>query len=162
MLTPQHISDATIEAFHHAVGFRGARLRQAVLNAKGLALLVKGLISRWLTFTIGKQAIGELFAVVGQHLGNLDGARFMRLLEEGTRTDSGLVELALSGWHGRLPRTSATLGFVLHLRQVFDVDMDITRFVRLECLVCWLGLFGPQLAEVVHTLAAQAAIQLGA
>ena len=62
----EHIGNAPIKAFDHAVGAGRAGLGQAMFNVQGLAQLIKLMVARGLALTAGKQPVGELLAVVGQ------------------------------------------------------------------------------------------------
>ena len=60
------LADAAIKALHHTVGLRVARRAQAVRAAQQCALLVKRMAARGLAL-LGRKAVCELAAVVGQH-----------------------------------------------------------------------------------------------
>jgi hypothetical protein len=85
----EHIGNAPIEAFDHAIGSGRAWLGQAMFNAQGLAQLVKLVLARGLTLTAGKQAVGERLAIVGQDFLHLDRTS----IAQGTHRDkaSGLT-----------------------------------------------------------------------
>jgi hypothetical protein len=74
----EHIGNAPIEAFDHAIGLGRAWLGQAIFNAQGLAQLVKLVLARGLTLTAGKQAVGERLAIVGQDFLQLDRASLVQ------------------------------------------------------------------------------------
>ena len=60
----EHLCDASVEAFDHAVGLGSPDRCQAVLDTQFLAELVKAVVSRRLALSRGKQSVGELLAVV--------------------------------------------------------------------------------------------------
>ena len=66
------LADAAIEPLHHAIGLGVSGRGQTVLNTLRDALLVKQMFTRGLFFFAG-EAVGELRAVVGQYLGDLEG-----------------------------------------------------------------------------------------
>ena len=77
----QHVgADASVEALHHAVRPRRARLCVAALGAKALAGFGKGR--------------GEAAAVVGQHMGKPKRESGRSLAQEGDGTPFGLVVLS--------------------------------------------------------------------
>ncbi len=63
----EHFGNAPIEELNDAVGSGCAWLGQAVLNAQGLAQLVKLVVALGRALTACKQHVGELFADVGQN-----------------------------------------------------------------------------------------------
>jgi hypothetical protein len=67
----QQLADAAVEALHHAVGLRMARRRQTVLDTHAGVDLVEGVPAAGLLI-LRRAAVGELRAVVGQDLGELD------------------------------------------------------------------------------------------
>lgn len=77
----EHIADTAIEALDHSVGLRGSGFGQAVLDAECLAPLVELVIAAGLALARGEQAAGELLAVVGQQLGDLDRAGLVQFLQ---------------------------------------------------------------------------------
>ena len=68
----QDVADAPIEALDHAVGLRMTRLGEPVLDAEQGARTIEGVLARGF-LALGGEAIGELAAVVGQHLLDLHG-----------------------------------------------------------------------------------------
>lgn len=68
----EHVGYAAIEALDRPVGLRGPGLGQPVFYAQLLAQLVKLMVAAGRTRMAGKEPVGELLAVVGQHLGNPD------------------------------------------------------------------------------------------
>jgi len=76
----EYIGNAAIEALDHAIGARRSGLDQAVLDIEPPTRLVKHVPAAGFTFTAGKQPIGELLAVVGQDLGNLDRTGLLRVV----------------------------------------------------------------------------------
>jgi len=55
-----------------------------MLNAQGLAELVELVLAARLAVPGAKQPVGELLAIIGQQLGDLDRAGLGECLEEGT------------------------------------------------------------------------------
>ena len=159
----QYIGNATVETFNHAVGARRFRLDQAVLNVQLLACLVKHVLAAGLALTAGKQPIGELRAIVGQHLGDPDRASLVHCLQKGLGIGCRLAALDLHEHPARGPvdghKQIAALAFIGHLGQVLDVHMHIARFIELEALGRFFGLLGQQGLEIAHAMAAQATIQ---
>lgn len=90
----------------------------------------------------GKEPVGELLAVVGQHLGNPDRTGLVQCPQKGLRTGCRLVCLHLHEQPARGPvdghKRIAPAALVLHLAQVFDIYVHIAGFIALERLVCWL------------------------
>ena len=74
MVALKHLLDATVEALDHAIGLRGFRWGQAVLDAQFGAELVEFVVARRGTLAQAEQAVGELLAVVGQDGANADRA----------------------------------------------------------------------------------------
>ena len=61
----EHIGNAAVESFDHAIGSRCSGLGQPVLNAQFLAQLIELMVAAGLALAAGKQAVRELLAVVG-------------------------------------------------------------------------------------------------
>lgn len=91
----EDISDAAVEALNHAVGSGCLGPRQAMLYTQLLAQQVQLMVATGLFLATGKQAISELFAVVGQQPGYLDRTRFVQGLQEclGARCGFGRLDL---------------------------------------------------------------------
>ena len=66
----EYIGDAAIEPLHHAIGSGRPGLGQSVLDAQFPAQLIELMVAAGFAFLAGKQAVGELLAVVGQQLGD--------------------------------------------------------------------------------------------
>jgi len=66
----QHIGNAPVEAFDHAVGARRSGLGQPVFNPQAGTQLIELVLPRGLPGPRGEEPIGELLAVVGEHLLN--------------------------------------------------------------------------------------------
>ena len=135
----QDIGNAPVEAFDHAIGSGCPGLGQPVLYAQLLAQLVELMVATGLALTTGKEAIGELLAVVGQHSGDLDRAGLVQGMEEGPSAGGRLVAFDLHEHPARRPvnghKQVAALGFVLHLRQVLHIHVQVARLVAFERLV---------------------------
>jgi hypothetical protein len=87
------LGQTPIEALHHAVGLRRLGLGQPVLNAQGLAQLIKLMLSGGLTTAAAKQAVGELFAVVREDGADFEVRRLAQCRQEGFRRSCCLVLL---------------------------------------------------------------------
>jgi hypothetical protein len=66
----EHICNAPIESFHHAIGLRLARWAQSVFDGHRFARLIKAVTPSWYIVLTG-EAIDELTAVVCQRLVNI-------------------------------------------------------------------------------------------
>ena len=112
-----------------------------------------------------KQQVGESLAVVGQDPGYLHRCCTGQITQEAARIGGGLCWIdadkdpACRPVDGNKEVTPPVL--IGHLRQVFDVDMQIARLICLEGRVCWLGFFWLQFAQVGHSMTAHAAIETG-
>ena len=163
VVRPEHVSDAAIEALDHPIRLGRSGLGQAVLYAQLLAQLVKLMLPSRLALSGGKQAIRELLAVVGEHLADPDRTSLGERFEKAARTGSRLVFLdrhkhpAGGAVYGH--EQIAPAGLVLHLRQVFHIDVHIPWLIRLEGLVLGLGAGRHELAQITYAMAAQAAIE---
>ena len=133
--------DSGIESLHHTVGLRMARRAQAMLDAQAFAAHVKVMAPAGL-FGLAGEAISELRAVVGQHLGDDHRRGLVNALQEVHSTGLALIVVQADVHPARGPvdghKQVATLGLVGHLRQVLDVDVDEAWLVVLEGL-CRLG-----------------------
>ena len=89
----EHIGNAAIESFDHAVGSRGPGLGQSVFYVQLLAQLIELMVAAGLAFSAGKQAVCELLTVVCQQLADPDRAGPVQLLggssKPGRFTDVG-------------------------------------------------------------------------
>jgi len=159
----EHIGNAPIEALNHAIGSGRAWLGKAVLNAQGLAQLVKLMVARGLALTACKQPVGELFAVVGQNFLHLDRASLVQGIEKRSGCRCRLMTLdlhkhpACGAVDGH--KQIAPAGFVGHLGQVFDIDVNKPRLVAFESFVRLSGFFGLERIEVANAVATQATIK---
>ena len=75
--------DAPIEAFDHAIGLRMLGRDQAVLDLVFQASLVEGMVACGFSFAGGAKPVGELLAVIGQHLLDGEGAVRHQVFQEG-------------------------------------------------------------------------------
>ena len=134
----QHFGDAAVEAFDHAVGLGVVGFDEAVVDAVGGTGLVEGVLAGGLALAGGAEAVGELFAVVGQH-----GAKDERRLGAQALQETGggvcrfvrpnlEVDPAAGPVDGRDQIT--VFGLVGHPGQVFDVDVHEAWLVILEGL----------------------------
>ena len=88
----QHLGDAAVEALDHAVGLRVSGLDQAVVDAALGAGAVEDVLAGGPALAGGAKAVGELFAVVGQH-----GAKAERRFGAQALQEAGGVSAVLSG-----------------------------------------------------------------
>lgn len=134
----QQFADAAVEALHHAVGLGMARRSQAVLDAHAGADLVEGAPAAGL-LVLRREAVGELRAVVGQDLGDLDRRGQLETAQEVDAAVLGHVAVDLQEHPARGAvdghKQVAARGLVGHLRQVLDVDRQEARLVVLEGLL---------------------------
>jgi hypothetical protein len=120
-------------------------------------------VARGLALTACKQPVGELFAVVGQNFLHLDRAS----LVQGIETRSGCRRRLLTLDLHKHPACGAVdghkqiapAGFVGHLGQVFDIDVDEPRLVAFEGFMRLSGLFGLERVEVANVVEKQATVQ---
>jgi len=159
----EHFSDTPVEALHHAIGSGRAWLGQAVFNVQCLAQLAKLVVARGLALTAGKQPADELFAVVSQNFLHLDRANLVQGLQERSCGSGRLVTLDLNkhppGGAVNGYKQVPPAGFIGHLGQIFDIDVDERRLVAFEGFVKFNGLFGLDHVEVANALATQATIK---
>ena len=159
----EHIGNAPIKAFDHAIGSGRAWLGQAMFNVQGLAQLIKLMVPRGLALTAGKQPVGELFAVVSQNFLHLDRTSLVQGVQKRASGSGRLVTLDLNkhpaGGAVNGHKQIAPAGLVGHLGQVFDIDVDEPRLVAFEGFVRLSGLFGLERIEVANAVATQATIK---
>jgi hypothetical protein len=87
----KNLADATIEAFHHAIGLRPPRWDQTVHYTGLRADLIDRMASSGLPFASGAEAIGELLAVVSQDRVDLHRCGLGQALPEAGSGRCGLV-----------------------------------------------------------------------
>ena len=118
----EHIGNAAIESFDHAIGSRCSGLGQPVFDSQFLAQPVELMVAAGLALPAGKQTVRELLAVVGQQLGDPDRTGLVQCPQKGLCTGGCLVGLELYEHPSRGPvdghEQVAPLRFVLHLGQV--------------------------------------------
>lgn len=135
----EDIGNAAIKALDHAIGPRRSGLGETMLDPQRLAQLVKLVVATGLTLTAGKETIGELLAVVGQHLGDRDGVSFVQSLQERLGTGCCLASFNLhihpAGRAVNGDVQIAAFVLVLHLRQVLHIHVQIAWYVAFESLV---------------------------
>ena len=139
------LADAAVEAFDHAVSLRMARWNKAMLDRQVFAEHVERVLaSRYAiaadgVFLPAGEAVGELAAVVGEQLDDVDRAGVFHLDQEVSAAAVGLVGIDFHedptgcAIDGDKQITSRSL--VGHLRQILDVYMEVARFVVLERLL---------------------------
>ena len=91
----EHIGNAAIESFNHAIGSGCPWLRQPVLDPQFLAQLVELVVAAGLALAAGKQAVRELLAIVAQQLVDPERTGLVQSIEEGQCTGGCLVGLEL-------------------------------------------------------------------
>ncbi len=159
----EHIGNAPIKAFDHAIGSGRAWLGQAMFNVQGLAQLIKLMGARGLALTAGKQPVSELLAVVGQDFLHLDRTSLVQGVQKRACGSGRLVALDLNEHPARGAVNGheqiAPAGLVGHLGQVFDIDVDEPRLVAFEGFVGLLGFFGLEGVEVANAVAAKTPIK---
>jgi len=110
-----------------------------VFDTELLAKSVKHVrAARFFLLAAGREAVGELAAIVGEQLDDLDGAGLVDLGEKIDAAAVGLVGIQLD----EDPASAAVdrdeqvapRRLVRHLRQVFDIDVHEARLVVLEGL----------------------------
>ena len=158
------IADSAVEALYHGVGLWMTRGTQAVLDAQQYA----GQVERMLTRSgLGGacKTVRELAAVVGEDGLDLHRRGLLVPAHEVGAAAVGLVAVAAHEDPARGPvdrhEKIAPVGFIGHLRQILDVDVQEAGLVVLEGLQ-GLGLaFDPglQAFQVAHAVTAQAAVQ---
>jgi hypothetical protein len=130
-----------------------------VLNSELLAQLVKLMVATGCSLAIGKQAVRELLAVVGQQLLNLDRASLFQGPQEGLGASSALVVFDGDKHPARGPvdgdKQVAAFGLVLHLGQILHIHVQVARLVELESPVRLAGRLGLEGVQVTHAMAAQ-------
>ena len=135
----QDIADPPIKTLHHAVGLRMARTYKSVFNTMLCTSDVEGMMPGWLALTSRSESIREAFAIIGQHLANLEGCLADEMMEKGPGITCRLAGADLQVDPTRCPVDSdvqiASSGLIGHLRQVLDIDVHKPWFVVLEGLV---------------------------
>ena len=102
----QHLADAPVKAFYHAVRLRVTRRTQAMLDAILCAHLVKNVFARGGSLAATLEPVGEFFSVVGQYL-NDDKRRFFR---QPLQKTSGVVRaLVRQNFQIDLPRVARSM-----------------------------------------------------
>ncbi len=130
-----------------------------------LAGAVEAMTSGRIAFAGGAAAIGECFAVIRQHLLDLEGCLIDESLQKAGGLGSGFCaqDFHVNPARGPVDRHEqiAMRRFIRHLRQILDIDMDEARLIILKgflrlIVVFWLG---SQRLEIRDALPPQAAIQ---
>lgn len=159
----EHIGNAPIKAFDHAIGSGRAWPGQAMFNVQGLAQLIKLMVARGLALTAGKQSVSELLAVVGQDFLYFDRTSLVQGVQKRASCSGRLVTLDLNEHPARGAvnghKQIAPAGLVRHLGQVFDIDVNEPRFVAFEGFVRLSWLFGLERVEVANAVAAKTPIK---
>ena len=160
------LADAAIESLDHAVGLGVAWRSQPVLDAQAGACHVEGMFARSLFGTAG-EAVGELAAVVGEHLLDDHRRHTLQPAEEVGAAGLRLVAVGPEVHPARGPvdghEQVAPVPLVGHLRQVLDVHVQVARLVVLEGLLDGNFAFDDrhQAGQVAHAVTPQATVQSG-
>ena len=80
----EHLGDAPVEAFDHTDGMGAVRVNEVVVDAVGSAELLKLMLAGKGTLAGGTEAVGELFAIIRQNLGNFERGSLEQLSEKCT------------------------------------------------------------------------------
>ena len=124
----QHVTDTPVEAFHPAVGLGMARSNKSVVDAVLDAALVEGVASGGFTFAAGTEAVGELFAIVGEDFFDGEGRVIDQAVEEGPSLSGRFFGQEFDIYPARGPINGheqvLMRGFIGHPRQVVHIDMD--------------------------------------
>ena len=107
----QHLLDPAVEALDHAVGLRVLRRGQAMVDGEVGAEPVELVLAGGAALAQAEQAVGELFAVVGQHRPDAHRAGPFEIAQEAAGIGGGLGPVdrgrTPSGSPGRWPRTGS-------------------------------------------------------
>ena len=134
----QDLSEAPIEALDHPIGLRGAWLDEAMFDRVGRTDPIEAMAPGGFTLTGGTEAVGELFAIIGQDFGDREGRLGDQALQESGGIVSGFLreDLDIHPARGPIDGGKQILSAVLvrHSGQVLHIDMDNARLVVLEGL----------------------------
>ena len=152
----EDIGNAAVETLDHAVNLRLSPLDQWMFNPQSQTKLVKLVVSGWLMFLATKEIICEFLATIGQYFCDLYRAGLVQGDQERFGAACAFLELNRNKNPTDCPvnrhEEIATFEFIRHLRQLFDIDMDIARLISFQCVMQSNGLFGFQRVEVPHTV----------
>lgn len=138
------LANASVKALHHGVRLRMTRRDEAVFNAQLRTESIEHMVASRYLLAVGVLfpagvAVGELTTIVGQQLDDLDRRG---QLEPAQEVDAAFVCHVTVDMQEHPTRGAvdghehiAARGFVWHLRQVFDVDVNKAGFVVLEGLL---------------------------
>jgi len=127
MVRLQHLLDPSVETLDHAIGLGVLRRRQAVFDPEVIAEQVELMLAGGRALAQAEQAVGELFAIIGENGPDPHRAGPFEITQEpaGIRGSLGFVDAdedpagcPVDGHEQVAPR-----GFVSHLRQILDVHM---------------------------------------
>jgi len=162
----QDVLDPAVEPLHHSVGLwphrRGEAVFDVEVRAEAVEIMVTG---RGATAQV-KEAVSELLAVARRENGLPTGYGHARSPQIAQETPGVGRRLRWINAHedptggavnGNEQIPAATL--VRHLRQVFDVDMQVTGLVGLELLVGGPQRGRLQIAQIAHAMPTKASIQ---
>ena len=161
----QHLANPSVEALHHAVSLRMTRLDESVFDPVVSADTIKTMTPGRVALAGGTKAIGKLFAIIGQHLLDLEG----RFIDEPLEKFGGIFRRLFAQDFHVNPAGGAVngheqiamRGLVWHVRQLLDVGVNESRLIILKgflrlLVVFWLGNQGLKIRD---GMPAQAAIQ---
>lgn len=138
MMALQHVLDASVEAFDHAVGLEPHRRSEAMLDAQFGAKSVELVRAGGRAGAQAEHSVGELLAVIGEDPHDLHRRGALQTTQEAAHVSRRLRRVnahedpARGAVDGDEQITAAFL--VGHLRQELHVDMHIARFVIFERL----------------------------
>lgn len=145
-----------------------ARRDEPVLDAELLAQAVEHVCAAgFLLLAAGREAVGELAAIIGQELDDLDGPGLVDLGEDVDTAAIGLVAIELDedSACSAVDRNEqiAPCRLVRHLRQVLDVDVHKARLVVFEGLFRggYSAFLLDQVTQIRDAVAAQVASHAG-
>lgn len=161
------LGNTAVEALDQAVGLRVPGRTKPMLDAQRATPHVEVMLAAG-GARLALEAVGEARAVVGEQLVDAHRGGLVQAVDEVDRAGGFHVRIDAHEHPARGPVDAhvqvAPSGLVGHLRQVLDVHVHEARLVVLEALGRGrLGRLptggGLQLAQVVHAVAAQAAVQ---
>ena len=143
----KHLFDPAIEAFDHPVCLGRFGRGQAVFDLQRGAQLVDLMRPCGSLFAHAEQAVCELFTVVREDRANAHWASPLQITQKTSRVGRSLVVVdpdkdptcgSVDGY-----KEVTALCLVLHLRQIFHIDVKVTRFIGFEGLMLWFWALYP-------------------
>nr|WP_246004479.1 hypothetical protein [Plasticicumulans acidivorans] len=161
----EYLADTPVEAFEHTVGLRMPWRDQTVFDLLLATNLVEDMRAAGVALAGGAEAVGEGLGVVGEHGAHVEGGALVYAREKASGRGGLLVIEHFQVHPARGPVDGdvqvAPGRLIGHLRQVFDVDVQVARVIGPEAAGRGVR-FGCRRAHVLkprHAVAAQAAIQ---